>query len=535
MRRRERRLMRPGMLFLSRHGFFGVAFLAGLALRVVTMLGFPPAIWYGGDSISYLSTALHLYPGTSRESGYGVLLYLLRPFHSFAVVTGVQHLMGLAIGVMIYALLRRYGLPGWGATLAALPVLLDVYQLQLEQEMLASATFGFLVMAALTLVLWWRDKTPAWASAAAAVLLGVGATMWPVGLPLLVLYLAYLIIRKAGWRALTGALVAGALPLAIYVSWFDARYHRVAFNYSDGIFLWSRTMTFADCAVIKPPAYDDVLCPRQPVAQRPSASIFIWEPNSPLNALPGPKFSPRNNALALHFALRAIAAQPGDYVKDVLDDFALSFTWNRPAHPSALMAERSDFAFATNSWEAAGSAGARVLAAEQRAYTGGSLASTRAAAPFASFMRGYQRVVYVRGTMLAVLLLIGLAAIARSWTGGGLRRRRDWGGPALFPWVTAFAMLLLPDVTADFSERYAVPAMPVVCLAAAFAFVSLKRGAAGPATADGATADGATADGATADGATADGATARQRATGSRLGSPGSPPGRPPAPSLPSR
>ena len=477
--------MRPSMHFLSRHGFFVAALISGLALRVVTMLGFPPAIWYGGDSISYLSTALHLYPGTSRESGYGLLLYLLRPFHSFAVVTGVQHLMGLAIAVMIYALLRRYGLPGWGATLAALPVLLDVYQIQLEHEVLASAAFGFVVMAALTLILWWRDKPPAWASAAAAVLLGIGSTMWPVGLPLLVLYLAYLIIRKTGWQAFTGALVAGVLPLALYASWFDARYHRVAFNYSDGVFLWSRTMTFADCAVIKPPAYDDVLCPHQPVAQRPSASTFIWEPNTPLNALPGPKFSARNNALTLHFAIRAIAAQPAAYIKDVLDDFALTFTWNRPQHPTALMAERSQFTFATSDWEPAGTAGARTLAQEQRAYTGGSLATTRAVQPFASFMRGYQRVFFIRGTMLAVLLLIGLAAIGRSWTGGGFRRRRDWGGPALFPWITAFTMLLLPNVTADFSERYAVPAMPVVCLAAAFAFVSLKRGAAAPVPAAG--------------------------------------------------
>ena len=499
--------MRPSMHFLARHRFFSAAFIAGLALRVVTMLGFPPAIWYGGDSISYLSTALHLYPGTSRESGYGVMLYLLRPFHSFAVVTGVQHLMGLAIGVMIYALLRRYRLPGWGATLAALPVLLDVYQIQLEQEMLASVAFGFLVMAALTLILWWRDKPPIWASGAAAVLLGIGATMWPVGLPLLILYLAYLIVRKAGWQAFTGALVAGLLPLALYASWFDARYHRVAFNYSDGIFLWSRTMTFADCAVIKPPAYDDVLCPRQPVADRPAASSFIWEINSPLNGLPGPKFSPRNNALALHFAIRAIAAQPGDYIKDVLDDFALSFTWNRPPHPSALLAERSQFAFATNDWEPAGTALARTLAQDQRAYTGGSLATTRAVEPFASFMRGYQRVFFIRGTMLGVLLLIGLAGIVRAWGGGGFRRRRDWGGPGLFPWVTAVTMLLLPNVTADFSERYAVPAMPVVCLAAAFAFVSLKRGTAAPLAAGGPLADDR-ADQQPPDGAVASGASA---------------------------
>ena len=482
--------MRRIALFLVRHRFFVVAFMVGLALRVVTMLGFPPAIWYGGDSISYLSTSLSLYPGTSRESGYGLQLYVLRPFHSFAVVTGAQHLMGLGIAVMIYALLRRYGLPGWGATLAALPVLLDVYQIQLEQEILASATFGFIVMAAITLILWWRDKPPLWAAAAAGMLLGFGSTLWPVGLPLLILYLAYLVIRKIGWQAFAGALVAGVLPLALYASWFDVRYHRVAFNYSDGIFLWSRTMTFADCAVIKPPAYDDALCPKQPVPDRPSASTFIWEPNSPLNALPGPKFSPRNNALALHFAIRAIAAQPVEYAKDVLDDFALTFTWNRPPHPSALLAERSQFAFATSNWEPAGTAGARALAREQRTYTGGSLATTRAVQPFASFMRGYQRVFSLRGTMLAVLLLIGLAGIVRAWGGGGLRRRREWGGPGLFPWTAAFTMLLLPNVTADFSERYAVPAMPVVCLAAALAFVSVKRQAAAPVPADGPPADG---------------------------------------------
>jgi len=152
--------------FLSRHRLFTVAFGLGLALRVITMLGFPPAIWFGGDSASYLSTALYHAPGTSRLSGYGFVLFLLKPFHSFAVVTAVQHLMGLAVGVMVYALLRRYGLPGWGATLAALPVLLDAYQIELEHEILPSATFGFLIMVAITLTLWWRRDRPLWATPA---------------------------------------------------------------------------------------------------------------------------------------------------------------------------------------------------------------------------------------------------------------------------------------------------------------------------------------------------------------------------------
>jgi hypothetical protein len=43
--------------------------------------------------------------------------------------------------------------------------------------------------------------------------------------------------------------VAGAVPLVLYLAWFDSAHDRVAFNSSSGVFLWSRTMTFADCHV----------------------------------------------------------------------------------------------------------------------------------------------------------------------------------------------------------------------------------------------------------------------------------------------
>ena len=54
--------------FLARHWVFVLALLLGAALRVITMLGFPPAIWYGGDSVSYVNSGLTWYPGQSRES-----------------------------------------------------------------------------------------------------------------------------------------------------------------------------------------------------------------------------------------------------------------------------------------------------------------------------------------------------------------------------------------------------------------------------------------------------------------------------------
>ena len=85
-------------------------------------------------------------------------------------------------------------------------------------------------------------------------------------------------------------------------------------------------------------------------------------------------------------------------------------------------------------------------------------------------MIDYQKVMYMRGTMLGLLMLIGLGGIIRSWRGGGLRRRRNWGGPALFPWVAALAMEIVPPATADFSLRYVVATIPVICMTAALAF-----------------------------------------------------------------
>ncbi len=475
--------LQVALRFLARNRLFATLFAAGLALRVLTAVGFPPSIWYAGDSISYVTSALNLSPGISRVSGYSVLLILLRPLHSFAVVTSVQHLMGLAMGAMIYALLARRGLPRWGAALGALPVLLDAYELQLEQEILPDILFAFLVVGAVTLYVWWPDaQRPWWASATAAAALGASAVCWPVGLPLLGLLVLIMIVRRAGWRPVAAAVAAGAVPLVLYLTWYHQEHGRFAFNNASGVFLWSRTMTFADCHVIRLPADERPLCPDKPVAQRQAASLWIWQRHTPLANMPG-KFSVRTNQLAGDFARRAILAQPLGYARAVLDGFAMTFTWNRPAHPNQLMSERYNFALATHDWDH----GARSVAVVrvQRHYTGGHLADTRTAEPASGFLVGYQRFMYLRGTMVGLLLLVGLAGLVRWLTAGGYTRQgslgdpgagppgqhREWGGPALFPWLTGLAVLLVPIMTADYSLRYVVPAVPVISLAAAFAFL----------------------------------------------------------------
>jgi hypothetical protein len=463
---------------LSRHRWFAAAAAGGVVLRVLTMLAFPPAIWFGGDSASYLSTALRHVPGTSRLSGYGLLLLVLRPFHSFAVVTAVQHLMGLSIAVLTYALLRRYGLPGWAATLAALPVLFSAYQVQLEQEILPSAAFCCLIMTAAGISLWWPDRRTPQATAAAAGLLAIGACFWPVGLPLLVVFLAFLVLRRAGWQVLAAAVAAAVLPLAGYLAWFDHTYHRVAFSNSDGIYLWSRTMSFANCSAIKPPPGEAALCPPRGTGPRAAASTYIWAPDSPLDRLPGKKFSAGKNSLAMKFALRTIAAQPLGYLVAVLHDTSLTFDWNIPAHPSALMTRRYEFGYATERWISPGAVlvPGHTVAADQLAYGGAT--GTRAVPPFAGWLVSYQRAVYLRGTLLALVLAIGLGGIVRRCRGTWRRDGGEWGGPGLYPWLAAVTVLVAPVLTADYSERYVLIAVPLACLAAGLAFA--RRAASTP-------------------------------------------------------
>jgi hypothetical protein len=138
---------------VRQHWIFASALAVAVLPRLVAMLGFRPAYLFQLDTYDYLWGAVHVSPNVVNASGYLLFLWLLRPFHSLVFVAFLQHLLGLGIATMVYALVRRYGLPAWGATLAAAPVLFDPAQILVEQFVMADLLAMALLVGAFAILL----------------------------------------------------------------------------------------------------------------------------------------------------------------------------------------------------------------------------------------------------------------------------------------------------------------------------------------------------------------------------------------------
>src|SRR5580704_13645550 len=121
---------------VRQHWLVAVLLTAGLVLRILTLVAYRPAIIYV-DTLKYLYNAS---PGAD-PLGYKYLLDAILPFGNLSTVALVQHLLGLAMAVALYAVLIRRGVRRWLAALAVAPVLLDGYQLQIEQMIMADVWF----------------------------------------------------------------------------------------------------------------------------------------------------------------------------------------------------------------------------------------------------------------------------------------------------------------------------------------------------------------------------------------------------------
>ena len=484
--------LKPDLEFVRRHAFFGILLGVGAGLRVIVALAYQPALVFW-DSQTYLAQADHLSPYALRPLGYPLFLNLL-PVHAWlAVVPLAHHLMGLGMGVIIYVLLQRLTVPRWGAALAAAPVLLDGFQLNLEQYILSETLFDFLLLVGCALLLW-RRRPAAWQAALAGLVFAIVAVTRANGLvaigpaTLALIFLrwdrAQAPVRRAGdlvarigsaparWlRSLRPALLSVAAmlicflaPVGAYAVWFHTVNGPYAITDWGGRFLYARVAPFADCTKFTVPAAERHLCPKDPVGHRPrvygsSVEYYMWgRNNSPLWTLPVSEDQRRK--LAGDFAKRVIRGQPLTYAKTVLHDFLRPFYLVPARRDGELPIFRWQFqTFFPNYWP--GEVPLLNSFHEQPHLDRG----------LARFLKGYRRWAFTPGPLFALSLIAGaLAAL-------GLGRARRSGLRSASFLFTAMAITVFGSTVVgnQFSYRYYVSLIVLVPPAGALGLTALLR------------------------------------------------------------
>ncbi len=474
----------PGLGLVRRHALLVVLLAAGTALRLVVLVAFRPALEFLQDSYDYLLNAQHLAPGVVRPLLYPLVLRGLGVVGGLGLVPVVQHLAGLAMGVLLYAALCRAGARPWLAALGVAPLLLDGYQLDIEQFVLSETLFQSLIVVGVACLLW-RDRPSGVLAGGAGLALAGAALTRDVGLVLLAGPVVLLAVRRVGWRPLAAFGAAAVVPLLAYGGWFASVHGSFGLQRYSGIMFASRAMTVADCRQVHVPAYERSLCVGLPPARRRSADWYASHPSSPLRRL-RPPGGLTHEAVAADFARRVITAQPQAYARVVGADLAHYLAWTRSTGSGEDPVAHWQFAGhrlpvgwyrlvpPVDPYHGAlppigGAAPAQSTLASYGLH--GQRLSPQLWRAGQSWLAGYQRVAFTPGPVLAGCLVLSAAAgVGR--LPAGLRRLR-WD--ALFLTGTGAGLLLVTSLTAVFQYRYLLPVLVLLPAGGALGMELLVR------------------------------------------------------------
>jgi hypothetical protein len=453
---------------LQRHWIFAGLLAAGLGLRVVTQIAYRPALFYI-DSYKYLT-------GTNGydPEGYRFFLAPILWVGNLAVVPAVQHVLGLAMGLAIYVVLIRRGAPRWAAALAAAPILLDAYQLQMEQTIMPDVLFEALIVGGLTILLWTPRPSLARILAGAFVL-GLAADVRQVGELLIIPAAVFAVLAgRGGWRRaryLGLAVLCGAVPMLTYmtISGATGDGFRLATRGND--VLYGRAAMVADCATLQLPAYEAPLCPT-PAQAAQGIDELLNNDKDPYAHYQPPAGRTREQ-VAGDFVRRVAIHQPLAIPLSVLRDADRLFALTRDGVDTITPISRWQFqpTYATFP------PGVTLpfVAKQGQIYGGGDPMTIR---PLATFLRDYQLYGgYTPGPLLAAMTALGAAGSLLVF---GRRRRRQQTATAqpqlatnddrmlaagtLLAMLAAVAVVLGSDVF-EFSWRYQLPALVTLPLA----------------------------------------------------------------------
>ena len=442
------------------HPVFAGLLAAGLALRVVTFFAYRPALIYF-DSTRYLDRVHDLEPSPLRPIGYPLFLKILPTDWELAVVPAVQHLIGLAIAVLIYAVLLRLGLPKLWSALATAPVLLDGYQLNIEQYVLSEPLFQLLLVGGCALLLWRRP--PGVVAAALAGLALAGALLTRAN-ALLVFIPALLALGflRARWTRPAALAAAFVIPVLAYAAWYESVNGYYGLNGYGGQFLYARVAQFADCDGLDVPEQERVLCEDTPASERPTIDQYMWD--NKISPLYDVELEPgeRRSQVGGRFARRIILHQPLDYAEAVAKDFVYGFSPTHSRRSRDLPVSRWQFQEHYPVFREPDTS--EILHAD--GYDHGVADGT-----LAPFLRTYQRFVYTPGPLLALALLAGILGAL-----GLGRARRSGLRTATFLFTATALAVYLPSVAiSQFTWRYQLPLLVLLPPAGALGLYALTR------------------------------------------------------------
>ena len=437
---------------LRRHRGFGTLLVVAAGLRTIVFLAYHPALIFP-DSVRYLQYAQHFADGRwtvdgLRQSGYSVLLIPVALLHDLWLISLVQHLVGLATGVLVYAVLVRFGVRTPIAAVAAIPVLFDPLELVLEQYVLSDTWTVFLLVAALVVLVWPRAGGGWRTAAACGLLLGVAVTFRDEELVMIVPAALYVVVAARPWRRLGALAVCFLIPVGGYLGWFGASHGEPGFTTFSGAFLYGRVADFASCQGLKLPGYERPLCPAQPPAQR-NADFYTWDPRSPQWTFRPPAEMSRD-AVVRDFGLRILRHQPLAYAEAAGRDFRYGFAPVRGAGPERYSPAYLQFhPYIQPDRPAEASIGAL-------GYPPPAVRRN-----LASFLTGYGRWLYVPGPVFAAGLVLALAGVI-----AGARRRDKRANAGLLFTASAVLVLIPPALFATFDWRYQLPQLTLIPVAA---------------------------------------------------------------------
>jgi hypothetical protein len=438
---------------------------AGTILRILVMIGYQPALWFHGDSGVYLRQSARFPPPIDpyRPTGYTLFLKLLRPTETLYSVVALQHLAGLAVAVAVYVFLQRRGLPRWLSALATVPLIFDSLQVSLEHFILVESMFTSLLLATF-LVFLWTAKPGTKLAIIGGVLLFAAWFTKPLALPIVPIIVVYLLLRRVGWRPVVGFLLAFLAPYAV-VQVLVAGYNSVYGSNSSAIY--GRAASIADCSKIEVTPEQRVLCPApDQLHQRPD--WYNWADEGP-----GAPYRGKNqyNALLQGFAITVLTQQPGDYLRQVGKETAAHFVPGIDLGPSyGCLRERFTLPATARDTRPLGEQCHAQLASgdfgdtrRPEAFNPPANGLTVALAAYSSNFRP-DPVVNLLGVVLT------LAALVYRRRGAGWSATRD----SLLLVASSLALIVLPVLIGMYEARYALPALPLMCIAAALSLQRLR-------------------------------------------------------------